>query len=65
MSQSELQLVKNVAYTLNTISVCGSDNLDKLLGCIQVLNNLITESDNVKYYPEQPSEDQPVETRSL
>ena len=56
MSDNDRQMIKNVAYTLNTISVCGSDNLDKLLGCIQVLNTLVTESAN---------EDPPSETKSL
>lgn len=34
--------------TLNEISVCGEDNLDRLLGCIQVLSAMIQEQEEPK-----------------
>ena len=32
-----------VIHTLNQITVCGAGNLDKLLGCIQVLERMKNE----------------------
>lgn len=34
-----------VASTLNTITVQGRDNLDRLLGCIQMLEKMVADMD--------------------
>ena len=44
MTEDDKRLIRNVVFTLNTVSVAGSENLDKLLGCIQVLNGLLKDS---------------------
>ena len=36
--------IKSIISTLNSIEVRGKDNLDKLLGCIMVLENMLAES---------------------
>lgn len=36
-----LTLIKMVTSTLNTVEVKGKDNLDKLLGCINALENVV------------------------
>ena len=36
--------IKAIISTLNSIEVRGKDNLDKLLGCIMVLENMLAES---------------------
>lgn len=44
-----LNELKNIRYTLNQINVQGSENMEKLLGCIRVLDVLIqrqTEGEN-------------------
>ena len=43
MSDDQKTTLRNIIFTLNTISVSGSDNMDKLLGCIQVLNRMLTD----------------------
>lgn len=35
--------LSNVIYTLNKIDVHGKQNLDMLLGCITVLENMLSE----------------------
>lgn len=37
-------MFKNLIYTLNSIEVHGKDNLDKLLGCIMILERMQEES---------------------
>ena len=39
-------LIKNIICTLNQIDVHGKDNLDKLLGCIMVLERALAEATN-------------------
>lgn len=39
--------LKSVNATLNEITVSGKDNLDKLLGCIQVVEKICTELEGV------------------
>lgn len=42
MSKEELKNnMKNIRDTLNTVSVSGADNMNRLLGCIMMLNKLI------------------------
>ncbi len=42
MSKEELKNnLKNIRDTLNTVSVSGADNMNRLLGCIMMLNKLI------------------------
>lgn len=37
-----------IAATLNTITVQGRDNLDRLLGCMQMIERIVTEMDAAK-----------------
>lgn len=39
MDIKRLEVVRN---TLNTITVCGAENLDRLLGCILTLQEIIS-----------------------
>lgn len=39
------ELIKALIKTLNEIEVCGKPNLDKLLGCIMVLEQELKRSD--------------------
>lgn len=36
----------SILYTLNRVSVAGKDNMDRLLGCIQMLERLAGEEKN-------------------
>lgn len=44
MTKEERRRLNNVLYTLGKIPVCGKDNLDMLLGCIQELESIIKEA---------------------
>lgn len=35
------ELLERVVFTLNTVTVSGKDNMDKLLGCINALESFI------------------------
>lgn len=45
MKDIDKRLLARILSTLNTIEVRGSENLNSLLGCIQVLDSLIAEED--------------------
>lgn len=36
-----VEILERVVYTLDTITVSGKDNMDKLLGCINALESFI------------------------
>lgn len=44
MDQDTLRRIGNVKYTLELVSVCGKKNLDRLLGCIQELEDIVKEA---------------------
>lgn len=44
----EMNLLQAVINTLNSIEVHGKDNLSKLLGCINLLESVLTEPDEQK-----------------
>ena len=44
-----MDILKQIIFTLNSIEVKGKDNLDKLLGCILLLESIVNapaETDN-------------------
>lgn len=36
-----VEILERVVYTLDTITISGKDNMDKLLGCINALESFI------------------------
>lgn len=38
--------LKNASEAMNTVSVCGRENVDKLLGCMMALDIIIGENNN-------------------
>lgn len=40
-----MDIIKAVILTLESIEIHGSENMSKLLGCINALNQLISESE--------------------
>ena len=58
MSKEELKNnLKNIRDTLNTVSVSGADNMNRLLGCIMMMNKLINGVDalTVEEVPDENS----------
>ena len=48
MSKEELKNnMKNIRDTLNTVSVSGAENMNRLLGCIMMMNKLIKDVDSM------------------
>lgn len=47
MKQEERNTLLAVRATLDRVEVSGSGNLDKLLGCIQALDRLLAETEEV------------------
>lgn len=41
-----MEIIKAVILTLESVEIHGSENMSKLLGCINALNQLINESEN-------------------
>lgn len=41
-----MEIIKAVILTLESVEIHGSENMSKLLGCINILNQLINESEN-------------------
>ena len=41
-----MEIIKAVVLTLESVEVHGSENLSKLLGCINALNQFIEQSEN-------------------
>ena len=37
----DTKLLERITYTLNTITISGKDNIDKMLGCINALESMI------------------------
>ena len=37
----DTELLERITYTLNTITISGKDNIDKMLGCINALESMI------------------------
>ena len=44
MNEEQKATLRAVLRTLDTVPVCGMENLDRLLGCMQVLRALAEES---------------------
>lgn len=52
-----ITLLRSAVNTLNTIDVRGKENLDKMLGCINVLEHIVRNLENMKN-AETESEDE-------
>lgn len=48
------KMVDDVVYTLNTIEIHGEDNLNRLLGCIQVLKRISSDLDAISCAKDNP-----------
>lgn len=48
------KMVDDVVYTLNTIEIHGEDNLNRLLGCIQVLKRISSDLDAISCTKDNP-----------
>lgn len=46
MGMNYQQIMQSVVLTLEDIEVRGSENMSKLLGCINALNQIIEQSEN-------------------
>lgn len=46
MEQETRNRLRGVLYTLGLIQVSGKDNLDRLLGCMQMLETILKERDD-------------------
>lgn len=44
MSDEQRNIINAVMHTLDSIAVCGRDNLDKMLGCMRALQSLVEEN---------------------
>jgi len=51
MDQETKTKLSNVLYTLGLIQVSGKDNLDRMLGCMQMLEMVLEGKDNGKQDP--------------
>ena len=51
MEQDTKTRLSNVLYTLGLIQVSGKDNLDRLLGCMQMLETVLEEKDDDEQDP--------------
>ena len=43
-----MELLQQIIFTLEDIEVHGSENMSKLLGCIQALNELINQQEQTE-----------------
>lgn len=41
-----MEIIKAVILTLESVEIHGSENMSKLLGCINALNQIIEQSEN-------------------
>ena len=41
MNEEQCGILRDVIFTLNSITVSGAGNMDKLLGCIRALHDLL------------------------
>ena len=48
MDDEQCRLVRDVIFTLNNVTVCGAGNMDKLLGCIRALQDVLRGTANEK-----------------
>lgn len=48
------KMVDDVVYTLNTIEIHGEDNLNRLLGCMQVLKRISSDLDIISCAKDNP-----------
>ncbi len=46
MNEQQIKTLSSVVYTLGDIDVHGRENLDKMLGCIMTLEDMIKEARN-------------------
>lgn len=51
MDQETKTRLSNVLYTLGLIQVSGKDNLDRMLGCMQMLEMILEEKGDGKQDP--------------
>lgn len=51
MEQETRKRLSGVLYTLGLVQVAGKDNLDRLLGCMQMLEAMLKEAENGKQDP--------------
>lgn len=57
-----ITLIERVIGTLDTITVCGAQNLDKMLGCINALRNVAqAEKDREKEQAKQAEQPELIE----